>query len=88
MCSLPHQFEVSLYRNLRVQKSLTILLYTYEIPVADKIVVGSFHGFLRIYNPQPQKGEGGWSGFKAEDVLCEIHLQLPILQVEAGRFVS
>ena len=56
---------------------------------ADKIIVGSFHGFLRIYSPRPQKlDSGGWSGFKAEDVVCESHLGSPILQVEVGRFVS
>ncbi len=57
--------------------------------LVDKIIVGSFHGFLRIYHPRPTKGDNGsWSGYKAEDVMCETQLQLPIVQVEAGRFVS
>ena len=54
----------------------------------DKIVVGSFHGILRIYNPRPLKTEDGWTGFQPEDVMCETHLQHPIVQVEAGKFVS
>ncbi|XP_077870284.1 protein PTHB1-like [Saccoglossus kowalevskii] len=49
----------------------------------DKIIVGSFHGFLRIYQPESCK-----DGSKAKDVLLETQLQYPILQVEAGRFVS
>lgn len=47
----------------------------------DKIVVGSFHGFLRIYKPQPSKTENGWTGFQPEDVVCEMQLSHPVLQV-------
>jgi len=54
----------------------------------DKIIVGSYHGYLRIYKPSPTKTESGWSGYKPEDVVCEMQLSQPILQVEAGRFVS
>ncbi|XP_054754048.2 protein PTHB1-like isoform X1 [Lytechinus pictus] len=50
----------------------------------DKIVVGSLNGVLRIYQPQPSKGDN----LKAEDVVLEAQLQQPILQVETGRFVS
>ncbi|XP_071490439.1 protein PTHB1-like [Diadema antillarum] len=50
----------------------------------DKIIVGSFNGVLRIYQPQPGKGEN----LKAEDVLLETQLQQPILQVAVGRLVS
>jgi Bardet-Biedl syndrome 9 protein len=49
---------------------------------ADKIVVGSYHGFLRIYNPRPIKTENGYSGFRPEDVMCETSLNAPILQVQ------
>lgn len=56
--------------------------------LTDKIIIGSYHGILRIYNPRPTKTEDGWSGFKAEDVMLENSLQQPILQIEAGRFVS
>ncbi|XP_036897057.1 protein PTHB1 isoform X1 [Sturnira hondurensis] len=51
----------------------------------DKIIVGSFMGYLRIFNPHPMKtGDGA----QAEDLLLEVHLQDPILQVEVGKFVS
>ena len=53
--------------------------------LTDKIAVGSYHGFLRIYNPRPIKGETGWSGFRAEDVMCETSLPQPILQVRIPR---
>lgn len=49
--------------------------------VADKIIVGSYHGILRIYCPKPPN-------FKPDDLMLEVQLQQPILQVEAGRFVS
>lgn len=54
----------------------------------DKIIIGSYHGILRIFNPKPTKVDGEWSAFKAEDVLLESSLQSPILQIEAGKFVS
>ena len=54
----------------------------------DKIVVGSFHGVLRVFHPRPEKTENGWSGFNPKDVLVEQQLAQPILQVELGRFIS
>lgn len=54
----------------------------------DKIIIGSYHGILRIFNPKPTKIDGGWSGFRPEDVLLESSLQSPVLQIEAGKFVS
>ncbi|KAF4020123.1 hypothetical protein G4228_011824 [Cervus hanglu yarkandensis] len=51
----------------------------------DKIIVGSFMGYLRIFNPHPVKtGDGA----QAEDLLLEVDLRDPILQVEVGKFVS
>ncbi|XP_004677203.1 PREDICTED: protein PTHB1 [Condylura cristata] len=51
----------------------------------DKIIVGSFSGYLRIFNPHPEKtGDRA----QAEDLLLEVHLRDPILQVEVGKFVS
>ncbi|XP_071822980.1 protein PTHB1-like isoform X3 [Apostichopus japonicus] len=50
----------------------------------EKVIVGSYQGILRIYTPQSGKG----SNLQAEDVLLEQQLPLPILQVEAGKFVS
>uniref|UniRef100_K1QAR1 Protein PTHB1 n=1 Tax=Magallana gigas TaxID=29159 RepID=K1QAR1_MAGGI len=54
----------------------------------DKIIIGSYHGILRIFNPKPTKTDDGWSGYKPEDVLLEASLPEPILQLEAGKFVS
>ena len=54
----------------------------------DKIIIGSYHGILRVYNPKPVKTENGWSGYKAEDVILETSLGIPILQIEAGLFSS
>ncbi|KAK7506674.1 hypothetical protein BaRGS_00002149 [Batillaria attramentaria] len=59
-----------------------------DVNGTDKIILGSYHGILRIYNPRPQKTESGWSGYSPEDVVLEQAFQLPILQVEAGRFSS
>ncbi|KAM9651347.1 protein PTHB1 isoform 2-T2 [Trichechus inunguis] len=51
----------------------------------DKIIVGSFMGYLRIFSPHPVKtGDGA----QAEDLLLEVHLRDPVLQVEVGKFVS
>uniref|UniRef100_A0A8C6B5F4 Bardet-Biedl syndrome 9 n=1 Tax=Monodon monoceros TaxID=40151 RepID=A0A8C6B5F4_MONMO len=51
----------------------------------DKVIVGSFMGYLRIFDPHPVKtGDGA----QAEDLLLEVHLRDPILQVEVGKFVS
>uniref|UniRef100_A0A8B9IZQ2 Bardet-Biedl syndrome 9 n=1 Tax=Amazona collaria TaxID=241587 RepID=A0A8B9IZQ2_9PSIT len=49
----------------------------------DKIIVGSYMGYLRILNPHPVKpGDGG----QPEDLLLEVQLREPILQVEVGKF--
>ena len=59
-----------------------IIIFNYLfICFSDKIIVGSFHGVLRIYCPKPPH-------FKPDDLMLEVQLQQPILQVEAGRFVS
>ncbi|XP_052237789.1 protein PTHB1-like [Dreissena polymorpha] len=54
----------------------------------DKIVIGSYHGIVRIFNPKPTKTDEGWSGFRPGDVLLESPLGHPVLQIEAGKFVS
>ncbi|NXW90535.1 PTHB1 protein, partial [Alopecoenas beccarii] len=51
----------------------------------DKIVVGSYMGYLRIFNPHPVKPG---DGVQPEDLLLEVQLREPILQVEVGKFVS
>ncbi|XP_064025951.1 protein PTHB1 isoform X4 [Pogoniulus pusillus] len=51
----------------------------------DKIIVGSYMGYLRIFNPHPVKpGDEA----QIEDLLLEVQLKEPILQVEVGKFVS
>lgn len=55
----------------------------------DKVIVGSYHGYVRIYQPMSAtKADNENSGNNPDDVVCEIQLSLPILQLEAGRFVS
>ena len=57
--------------------------------ITDRVAVGSFHGFVRIYGPRPQKIEsGGWSGYSPEDLLCEVNFGVPVLQLSIGRFSS
>ncbi|KAG8572476.1 hypothetical protein GDO81_012054 [Engystomops pustulosus] len=51
----------------------------------DKIIVGSYSGFLRIISPHPAKAG---DGVQAEDLLLEVQLRDPVLQVEVGKFVS
>ncbi|NXV52178.1 PTHB1 protein, partial [Uria aalge] len=51
----------------------------------DKIIVGSYMGYLRIFNPRPVKPG---DEIQPEDLLLEVQLREPILQVEVGKFVS
>jgi len=48
---------------------------------ALKVATGSFSGMLRIYSPNAR-------GYKLEDLVLESALELPILQLEAGRLVA
>lgn len=52
---------------------------------SDKIIVGSYKGILRIYSPNPFKPG---AAFQPEELIVELQLQDPILQVEVGKFVS
>jgi len=45
----------------------------------DKIVVGSFQGMLRVLHPRKK-------GYQPEDLLLELNIGCPILQVEVGNF--
>mmetsp|Transcript_13770 Transcript_13770/g.26699 ORF Transcript_13770/g.26699 Transcript_13770/m.26699 type:complete len:870 (-) Transcript_13770:352-2961(-) len=45
-----------------------------------KIVSASYQGFLRIYFPRQ-------AGYKIEDLMLEKNLELPVLQIAAGRFL-
>uniref|UniRef100_H0Z4G5 Bardet-Biedl syndrome 9 n=1 Tax=Taeniopygia guttata TaxID=59729 RepID=H0Z4G5_TAEGU len=51
----------------------------------DKVIVGSYKGYLRIFNPHPVKPG---DEVQPEDLLLEVQLREPILQVEVGKFVS
>ncbi|XP_056376403.1 protein PTHB1 isoform X1 [Hyla sarda] len=51
----------------------------------DKIIVGSYSGVLRIFSPHVSKAG---DGIQAEDLLLEVQLRDPVLQVEVGKFVS
>uniref|UniRef100_H3ACW2 Bardet-Biedl syndrome 9 n=1 Tax=Latimeria chalumnae TaxID=7897 RepID=H3ACW2_LATCH len=52
---------------------------------ADKIIVGSYMGFLRIFSPHPAKPG---DGLQPEELLLEVQLRDPVVQVEVGKFVS
>jgi Bardet-Biedl syndrome 9 protein len=53
----------------------------------NSIIIGSYNGFLRIYNPSEQVSKENTSdSFKAHDLVCEMSLPAPIIQIEIGRF--
>ena len=52
-----------------------------EMSGGDKVVTGSFQGMLRVYQPKQK-------GFKPDDLLLEQNLELPIMQLGMGRFVT
>jgi len=54
----------------------------------DQVIVGSYHGRLAVYQPHPTKTDEKSRGFSADDVLCELQLSTPILQISTGRFAS
>ena len=56
--------------------------------VVDQIIVGSYHGRLAVYQPHPTRMDEKTRGFNAEDVICELQLSSPILQIGTGRFAS
>lgn len=41
--------------------------------------IASFEGILRVYRPQPK-------AFNVNDMLLEKNLDLPVLQIDIGRF--
>lgn len=55
------------------------------------IITGSYNGFLRIYNPtfgtDDSSSKTSQSSFRAHDLVCELALSAPIIQVETGKFV-
>lgn len=48
---------------------------------ADKIIVGSFQGFIRIYEPHPPS-------FAASHMILEKDLGMPIIQIGLGGFIQ
>ncbi|PSN52233.1 Protein PTHB1 [Blattella germanica] len=55
----------------------------------DKIIVGSHSGYLRLYEPSLERLEDGkMVGYKATDLLIEMLLPHPILQIGVGKLVS
>jgi len=56
--------------------------------VIDQIIVGSYHGRLAVYQPHRTRMDEKAHGFSADDVICELNLSTPILQISTGRFAS
>jgi hypothetical protein len=55
----------------------------------DKIIVGSHSGYLRVFEPSIELLEDGKvNGYKPTDLLIEMHLPHPILQINVGKLVS
>ena len=60
-------------RACMIKNSLTL--------TADKIIVSSFQGYIRIYDPRPV-------AYDETHMLLERQLAGPVLQVAAGKFVG
>jgi len=56
--------------------------------VVDQVIVGSYHGRLAVYQPHPTKMDEKARGFSIDDVICELQLSSPILQIATGRYSS
>ncbi|XP_023709246.1 protein PTHB1 isoform X3 [Cryptotermes secundus] len=55
----------------------------------DKIIVGSHSGYLRVFEPSVELLEDGTiNGNKPTDLVIEMHLPQPVLQISAGKLVS
>lgn len=55
----------------------------------NSVVIGSYNGFLRIYNPSENDSSEKTAdspSFKAHDLVCEQAFPAPIIQIEIGRF--
>jgi len=77
---------VKMLRSIQYHCSRPHLCVVYAV-LADKVVVGSYMGMLRLFSPHSSKaGEGAQS--QADHQLLEVQLPHPIIQVEVGKFVS
>jgi hypothetical protein len=55
----------------------------------DKIIVGSHSGYLRVFEPSFERLEDGkMTGYKPTNLLIEMLLPQPVLQISVGRLVS
>jgi hypothetical protein len=55
----------------------------------DKIIVGSHSGYLRVFQPSIVRLEDDNTvGYKPTDLLIEMHLPQPVLQICVGKLVS
>jgi hypothetical protein len=55
----------------------------------DKIIIGSHSGYLRVFEPSIELLEDGKiNGNKPTDLLIEMHLPHPVLQIGVGKLVS
>jgi Bardet-Biedl syndrome 9 protein len=55
----------------------------------DKIIVGSHSGYLRVFQPSIARLEEDKTiGYKPTDLLIEMHLPQPVLQISVGKLVS
>jgi len=79
--------EVTVHNVLIYVISVTYSLWLLFLAV-DQVIVGSYHGRLAVYQPQPTKMDEKTRGFSADDVICELQLSSPILQIGTGRFSS
>ena len=69
---------------------LESIVYLFSI-ITDKIAAGSLSGILRIYNPhKPGSSEQDKENsldFRPSDLILEVQLKEPILQIDFGAFV-
>lgn len=70
--------NVSNGSNYQCYELLTLL-------TTEKIVVGSFSGLLRIFNVN---GSDSLSGYQISDLLLELELKHPIIQLLVGLFLA
>lgn len=54
----------------------------------EDILVGSHDGTLRIYTPLADRTSEGGLSYKPTDLLLEVQLLQPVLQIVVGKFVS
>ena len=71
--------DITLYTGTFQFYNKVFMSYDIILLFIEKVIVGSLNGIIRIFI-------GKEAGFKPEDLMLEMHLNHPILQVESGRF--